>query len=194
MRELHTEEQRRRAIAWAIKLTAETYLAPDQYEHELLEHYAQGELTLTQVLNQLDNRVHHLLYRSQAKYLLSEAQVTELGEQAQAYNEAHDITGLLCYTAEGQFVQVLEGAEKAVHVLFAKIQRDSRHHQVQALSNYATATRWFADWRMALVPANAPDFYWLLGYLEAKGHNLVRPQMPITSPLLVTLLEEFSNV
>lgn len=193
MKDLQTEAQRRKAIAWAIALTAETHLAPDQYESDLLERYAQGLISLPHVLHLLDHRVHHLLYRSQAVVALSEADLTTLVEQSQGWNDTHDITGLLCYSS-GQFVQVLEGTAEDVHTLFAKIQRDKRHHSVQKLSDYATATRWFADWRMAFVGAEVHDFYWLLGYLEAKGHNLVRPQIPINSPHLITLLESFSNV
>lgn len=194
MAELQTEEQRRKAVAWAIALTAETNLAPEHYERELLEQYAQGMLTLTQVLYQLDHRVHHLLYRSQAVRLLDAADLTTLVEQSQAWNDSHGVTGLLCYSSSGHFVQVLEGDAAQVHAVFANIQQDKRHHHVQVLSDCATATRWFADWRMAFVAAEPHDFYWLLGYLEAKGHNLVRPQIPITSPLLVTLLQAFSQV
>ena len=194
MKEPQTEEERRRAIAWAVALTADTPLAPDAYEGTLLERYARGEFTLSQVLTQLDTRVHHLLYRSRATYPLSEPQLTALVEQAQGYNEAHDITGLLCYTDAGHFVQVLEGSENEVHALFAKIKQDQRHGQVEALSDYATSTRWFADWRMAVVHTDPHEFHWLLGYLEAKGHNLVKPQIPIISSALITLLEEFSRV
>ena len=47
---------------------------------------------------------------------------------------------------------------------------------------------------MALVQAEPNDFYWLLGYLEAKGHNLVLPQIPIVEPHLMTLLSAFSSI
>jgi hypothetical protein len=193
MRDLPTEADRRKAIAWAIALTAETELAPDHYEAELLERYAQGYLSLADVLHALDHRVHHLLYRSQAVTPLSDAELTALVDQAQQWNEQHHITGLLCYS-HGQFVQVLEGAAADVHALYARIRQDRRHHQVQTLSDYATATRWFADWRMAFVSIEPPAFYWLLGYLEAKGHNVERPQLPIDSPHLMTLLQAFSEV
>lgn len=194
MNEFQTEEQRRRAITWAIALTVDTDLAPGQYETELLEQYAQGRLTLDQIIDQLDTRIHHLLYHSQAVSPLDEAQLTGLVEQARAYNEAHHITGLLCYSDSGHFVQLLEGPAEEVHALFAKIQQDPRHKKVQALSDYRTEMRWFADWHMAFVSADAQDYYWLLGYLEARGHNLVQPKIPITSPHLVTLLQKFSNV
>ena len=189
------DNERRRAIAWALALTAETTLTPDHYEWELLERYAQGKLTLSQVTTQLDNRIHHLLYQSQATRPLSQADLTDLVEQSQVWNEAHQITGMLCYSSSsGHFVQLLEGKAADVHELFAKIQRDQRHHYVVALSDRATDKRWFADWRMAFVGAELHEVYWLLGYLEARGHNLVQPQLPLLPSHLLTLVREFSKI
>jgi hypothetical protein len=91
-KQLETERQRRRAIAWAIALTADTAWAPEAYESDLLECYALGELTIDQVLLQLANRaprptlVQHVLYRSRATHPFTSAQLTDLLEQARAYN------------------------------------------------------------------------------------------------------------
>lgn len=191
MKELQNEAQRRRAVAWAVALTANTHLAPEQYEMHLLERYAQGTLTLDQMELQLGNRVQHVLYRSQAIYLLTTTQRTELLEQSRAWNKDHHVTGLLCYSSSGHFVQVLEGSAQDVHALFIKIQRDRRHHKVELLSDKASARRWFADWQMAYAEADPQDFFWLMGYLDANRANLVEPQMPITEPLLLKLLNKF---
>ena len=194
MKELETEVQRRKAIAWAIGMTVGTRLAPQEYERELLEQYAQGHLTLGQVLARLDSRVHHLVYHSQATTLLSEAQLTQLVEQSQAWNAVHDITGLLCYSSTGHFVQVLEGSADVVHALMTNIKRDKRHSGVRILSDHTTDKRWFADWRMAFVSTEPHEYYWLMGYLEAKSCNLIRPQIPITSSALIELIKAFSIV
>lgn len=193
MKDLKTEVQRRRAIAWAIALTADTPLEPEQYESELLEQYAKGELTLNSVLEKLDNRVQHVLYRSRATTPLVAGQLTELLEESRIWNEQHQITGLLCYSGSGHFVQVLEGTSQHVHALFARIRRDPRHCQVVALSERATNTRWFPDWQMAFAELDSHDFFWLTGYLEARGHNLITPQIPIKQELLLKLLKEFST-
>lgn len=193
MKDPQTEAERRKAIAWAIALTANTPLAPDYYEADLLERYAQGKLSLSEVLHALDYRVHHLLYRSQAVAPMSDAELAALVDQSQVWNDQHNITGLLCYS-KGHFVQVLEGAATDVHALYDRIRRDKRHHHVQTLSDYATDKRWFADWRMAFVNIETYEFYWLLGYLDAKGHNVVKPQIPIDSPHITTLLQAFSTV
>jgi len=191
MEEPKNEAQRRRAVAWAIALAADTPLKPEQYECDLLESYAQGKLTLDQVLEKLDNRVQHVLYKSQATTLLTPSQLTDLLQESRAWNEQHHITGLLCYCTSGHFVQVLEGSAQDVHALFARIQRDPRHQQVIALSDRSTDTRWFPDWQMAFSELASSDFFWLISYLEAHGHNLVTPQIPIRDKLLLKLLKEF---
>jgi hypothetical protein len=194
MQELATEEQRRRAISWALALTADTKLAPDQYELDLLEHYAQGEFTLGQVIHQLDSRVQHLLYRSKAAHPLTTGELAHLVEQSQRLNAEYDITGLLCYSSDGYFVQVIEGSAQAVHALYARIQQDTRHQQVVTLSDKPSPARWFPDWTMALVEAQPQDLFWLIGYLEAKNANLVKPQIPIMDPHLINLLHQFSKI
>lgn len=193
MKEPQDEAQRRRAVAWAIALTAETHLAPEQYETDLLERYVGGSLTLDQVLYQLDNRVQHILYRSQAVQPFTAEQRTELLEQSRYWNEQHDITGLLCYSEPGYFVQVIEGAAQDIHALFSKIRQDERHHHVTLLSDKSSATRWFSDWKMAYMEAEPKDFFWLMGYLDARNQNLIQPQMPINDPQLLTLLDKFSQ-
>lgn len=197
MKDFGDEGQRRRAIAWAVALTADTHLVPGQYESTLLESYAQGGLTLEEVLLQLDSRVQHILYCSRAVHPLDSSALTDLLEQSRAYNAGHHITGLLCYSYHGgvgHFVQVLEGSAQEVHTLFAKIRHDRRHYHVELLSNKAGAERLFADWQMAFVEADAAEFFWLIGYLQAKGHNLIVPKIPITEAHLLTLLERFSHV
>ena len=194
MKELASEAQRRRAIAWAVSLTADTKLAPTPYELDLLELYAKGELTLDQVLYRLDSRVQHLLYRSKAAYPFGPDQLAEMLEQARAHNTQHQLTGLLCYSSTGDFVQVLEGPALEVHALFKSIEQDPRHHHVQLLRDQASAERWFPDWQMAFVQAELPELFWLVGYLEAHTKNLDLPQLPITEPHLRQLLTQFSTL
>jgi len=193
MEDLPTEAARRRAIAWATALVTDTPLAPQAYEAELLERYAVGELTLNQVLARLDQRVHHVLYRSQAAQPFTDGQLADLVEQSRAWNEQYDLTGLLCYGHHGHFVQLIEGDELAVHALFARILRDPRHRHVTALSDAAGEVRHFPDWRMAFARAEPAEFHWLIDALDARRQRLVLPHVPITEPHLCTLLRAFGN-
>ncbi|MGI4734796.1 MAG: BLUF domain-containing protein [Janthinobacterium lividum] len=193
MAELSNEADRRHAIAWAVAVTQGTPLAPQAYESALLECYAAGELTLPQVLARLDGRVHHVLYRSRAVRPFSDGQLTDLLEQSRAWNEPRDIAGLLVYSRDGHFVQVIEGDALEVHALFARIRRDPRHEQVTLLSEGAGHVRRFPDWRMAFATADPAEFHWLVGYLAARQQHLVQPHVPITDAHLNTLLRAFGN-
>jgi hypothetical protein len=189
-----TEAHRRRAIAWALTLTSNAALKPEQYERGLLEQYAQGRLTLDQVIEMLDKRVQHILYRSRATQPLTATHLNDLLEESRLHNAQHQITGLLCYCTSGYFVQVIEGTAQHIHTLYSRIQCDPRHQEVVLLSNGATDTRWFPDWAMAYAEADSLDFFWLISYLEARSHNLVLPQIPIQDELLFELLSEFKKL
>lgn len=189
----HALLQRRKAVAWVLTLTENTRLAPHTYEQHLLDRYAHGELTLDDIPRLLATRVHHILYHSRATHPFTATELTDLVTQSRPYNTYHDITGLLCY-CDGHFVQLLEGPEAAVLELYAAIRQDTRHEQVQTLSDMAGPTRWFADWRMALTSPPPTDCHWLLSHLEARQHTLVQPQIPITDPHLLTLLQAFSSL
>lgn len=185
--------QRRKAVAWVLTLTEKTLLAPHFYEQQLLDRYAQGETELDDIPQLLASRIHHILYRSRATRLVTEAELTELVAHSRPYNTYMDITGLLCY-GDGHFVQFLEGPEASVLELYAAIRQDPRHEQIEILSDTAGPTRWFADWRMALATTSSSEFYWLLTHLEAHQLALVQPQCPITDPHLLTLLHAFRTV
>lgn len=142
-----SDEERRRAVAWAVAVTANTPLAPKRYESQLLDRYQRGELTIEQVLHLLDTSVYQVLYRSRAVRPFSAAQLHGLLARARAYNVQHQITGLLLYS-DGRFVQVLEGPEEVVRTLFGRIQQDPRHTQVVTVSEGPGPGRRFADWGM----------------------------------------------
>ncbi|MBX0290245.1 BLUF domain-containing protein [Hymenobacter sp. HSC-4F20] len=193
MNEENTEEYRRRAIAWALAFARGTRLEPTDQERLLLERFARGELALTQIEDMLTTPVHHLLYCSQARPGLTHADVEDILKESQLYNVKAGITGLLCYS-EGGFVQLLEGAQEAVHTLYAKIKRDARHHGVTTLRDAAGTERWFAQWSMAFTEASPLEYFWLVSHLSPRGSALSLPQVPITDPQLLTLLHAFRHV
>lgn len=90
-----------------------------------------------------------LTYQSRAVNLLSEAELHTLLQKAQARNKAADITGLLIYD-KGRFFQCLEGPADSLEMIWAAIQRDTRHTDVELLGNSPTSTRFFANWDMRL--------------------------------------------
>jgi hypothetical protein len=177
---------RRRAVALAVALTANTPLAPKRYERALLGRYQAGELTIDEVIALLDTSIYHVLYRSQASQAPTEAELQALLEQARIYNAQHELTGLLLYS-EGRFVQLFEGAEAVVRPLYSRIQADPRHTQVVTVSDGPGPQRWFADWHMAFGYVDAPQLHQVLGAVETH----TPPLLPIDDPHLQTLLLAF---
>jgi hypothetical protein len=77
-------------------------------------------------------------------------------ETALRNNRAQGITGVLCQ-GQGLFVQVLEGERDKVNRLYARIQSDDRHHDVQLLLLEDIVARRFPQWSMAHVSLGALD-------------------------------------
>lgn len=93
-----------------------------------------------------------LMYRSRDR-VSPEDRREEFGDifsQARSDNQKRHITGALLLSDEG-FVQVLEGDEAAVRSLYADIQRDPRHTDVELLSADRVSERLFARWSMGEV-------------------------------------------
>ncbi|MDO7845533.1 BLUF domain-containing protein [Hymenobacter sp. M29] len=169
-----TPGQRRRAVAMVVALTTNTSLAPQRYERQLLTQFERGELTLEQMESLLASGVHQVLYHSRAAGHPTQAELDALLTWSRAYNAAHGITGLLLYS-DGRYLQVLEGTEAAIEDLYAHIQRDTRHSQVETVSR-GPGPRRFAEWSM--------DF----GYVSPHQleQALIAVQIPEPSAVLVT--------
>lgn len=131
--------------------------------------------------------MYALLYRSRAQPGLLASDLNDIIETAQTQNRRLDITGLLLHGrmetlpgVAGEFVQWIEGAEAAVEALFASIENDPRHFEVEVLGRGPTASllegvrdavhpgatgRLFPSWSLGLVQlAELPAT--LSGFLE----------------------------
>jgi hypothetical protein len=89
-----------------------------------------------------------LCYASEATAPFETLALRQLLERARANNARDGITGLLLY-GNGYFVQVLEGEERPVSALYARILSDTRHHRVFELYREPVTTRDFGTWAMA---------------------------------------------
>jgi len=71
-------------------------------------------------------------------------------------NKLADVTGLLVYV-DGKFLQVLEGEQEVVTVLFEKISKDRRHKDVKVVYETGIERRTFNAWQMAYVSPNPKE-------------------------------------
>jgi hypothetical protein len=179
-------DQRRLAVALVVRLTANTPLAPQRYERQLLRRFEEGELTVDELEALMEATTYQLLYHSQATALPTEVESQALLEWSRAYNLRHQLTGLLLYS-EGRYVQLLEGSEAAVKFLFANIQQDTRHALVTMLVE-GPGPHLYPDWSMAFGIVPAPDLEQTLVAIQVE----VAPPIPaVNDPHLQKLLRLF---
>ena len=94
---------------------------------------------------------------------MSDEALAELLHESRTRNLRNRITGLLLYK-NAHFMQVLEGDEANVMKIFASIERDPRHKNIDVLRAEYIQYRDFPDWSMGfrnvdqLDPATLPGF------------------------------------
>ena len=91
--------------------------------------------------------MHQIIYLSQTKERMSEAELNGILETARKNNQARGVTGMLLY-AGNTFLQVLEGPRLIVEEMYDKIFMDERHARVRLLKAHDVAAREFDDWSM----------------------------------------------
>ena len=134
---------------------------------------------------------YQLLYQSFAQIPFEPRELNELLHRTRARNQTLAINGLLLYTPDGRFLQVLEGPRANVRALYYEhILRDPRHFSCRVLCEGACETPSFDGWAMAFRPAQAEDLRRLLAPVPVHGAALLVPR-PHTRPELVELLVEF---
>lgn len=109
--------------------------------------------------------MYTLVYVSSAVNPLTQAELAGLLAKSRANNESLGISGMLLYK-DGNFMQVLEGEEKQVLALSAKISRDPRHHGLMVLLKEHQPERTFSEWSMAFRDLNSEEVKRLPGFSE----------------------------
>ena len=100
-----------------------------------------------------DQSLFTLTYLSTAEVGVEEGIALSIGASAAVANATLDITGLLLFNGVS-FLQTLEGERVAVEALFARIERDNRHHSVRLIHSASIAQRTFSGFSMktSIVP------------------------------------------
>jgi hypothetical protein len=99
-------------------------------------------------------KLSQLVYVSDATVPMTADAVESIVKRCRHNNEERNITGLLIYSA-GHFIQLLEGHQPVLANLFARISKDTRHHNVEQLHFAPAAERLFPKWRMGLLNLDA---------------------------------------
>jgi hypothetical protein len=122
--------------------------------------------------------IYSLVYVSSATALFLESELNDILATSRENNARSGISGMLLYK-DGNLMQVLEGDESAVRVLYAKITADDRHHGHMVLWDGYASGRQFSDWSMAFRDLDRTDSVDTPGYSEFLN-------MPLTDSLFAT--------
>lgn len=108
-----------------------------------------------------------LLYTSQARIDLTEAEVLNILQTSRENNEKTRVTGILCYSKK-DFIQVLEGPEKSVLNLYTQIAEDTRHQRCKLISIDLSDKRIFESWSMGYISVSDSKMQQLRHELPSK--------------------------
>lgn len=97
-----------------------------------------------------------LIYASSATQLLSAQELIAILDKARQKNTLLGVTGMLLYK-NGNFLQVLEGEATVVKPLYAIIEADPRHYDVQMIAERSVEARYFEKWSMAFTNLDGID-------------------------------------
>jgi Sensors of blue-light using FAD len=89
-----------------------------------------------------------ITYVSSAVFAFNETTLQDLVAQCQRNNERLGVTGILVYS-DGNFIQVIEGADLVTNALYDRIGLDARHRAVTVVARQLIDVREFQGWSMA---------------------------------------------
>lgn len=95
-----------------------------------------------------------MLYVSGASRQLSDGEIQEILAVSRRNNLRDGVTGMLL-SADGVFIQVLEGEPRTVRGLFGRIQADNRHRNIMVVLEQAADKRLFTQWSMGFKQLDA---------------------------------------
>ncbi|WP_158252748.1 BLUF domain-containing protein [Cryobacterium sp. N21] len=129
-----------------------------------------------------------IAYVSAVAVPLSDEDIAEILVHARAKNEENHLTGALIYH-EGKFIQILEGPDREVHARFAAICADSRHRNVNKVSEEQILLRQFPKWTMGFRPLSSIAVKQLAGYDDIFDGSTGKVQLGKADHQAVSFLE-----
>ncbi len=139
----------------------------------------------------MGTKLRQLLYVSNTARDIAFGELNTILMTSRRNNEALGITGLLLHI-DGGFLQVLEGEERAVRDIYARICADKRHWNTHVLLD-REAPRAFYDWSMGFehLDGTEPETAGMFGVTsEAISGRL----SPTAGKVVMIMLETFYRV
>jgi hypothetical protein len=117
------------------------------------------------MVTSLESMPFQLIYRSRVARKVRFADAEAIAVSAAERNARASISGVLLYTPM-YFVQVLEGDQRTVESIFARISKDERHEEVVILAKTEVPERQFGIWGMRAVTPSRETSAAVIGQLS----------------------------
>lgn len=134
----------------------------------------------------------HLIYVSNSRGLLGDAELARVLESSSRHNLLNGVTGMLLYF-DGSFMQVLEGGEEAVEETYSRIQQDPRHDSLILIEHGPVEGRSFAYWSMGFRSLNAETLALHPSVAFSFAHGFDVEAMRVKRGIALELLMLFSR-
>ena len=95
-------------------------------------------------------KLYSLIYMSTPIRHFDHNELEQLAQESQRNNAPKDITGLLLYSGDF-FLQALKGDYEQLNALYARLENDDRHRDLEVLIGAPATQRLFPDWAMGVL-------------------------------------------
>jgi hypothetical protein len=137
--------------------------------------------------------MRRVIYASRAVQEFDQIDLLQLLADARATNERHGVTGMLVYSSRS-FLQLLEGDDEAVEIVWDRIRMDPRHTDLRVLHDGPATERLFTDWTMGFEhPSDADLEENLPGYRASVGYPFVSSLLVAEAEAAETLLSLYAR-
>jgi hypothetical protein len=134
-----------------------------------------------------------LVYASRSLEPFSEQDLLGLLTRARNRNHELGVTGMLIYAAES-FLQLVEGDDDAVEVIWDRIRLDPRHAGLRVLQDGPATERLFGEWSMGFEHPDAESLEETLpGYRAGSVYPFVDSQLVSAADTASTLLTLYAR-
>jgi len=131
-----------------------------------------------------------IVYVSFASKPFEEDDLLHLLAKCRSNNTEHQITGQLIYS-DGTFMQVLEGPRETVDATFARIKKDTRHHNVTLIERSTIDERQFGEWSMGFKTLTSDQMQDIEGFNYHLDDDVKGKAGPYSSQLFANELMKF---
>ncbi|MBL4678947.1 MAG: BLUF domain-containing protein [Mucilaginibacter sp.] len=105
-----------------------------------------------------------IVYLSKSVFPMHENQLKDILHSSRIHNAALNLSGVLLY-ANGIFLQLLEGRDAVVDILYKRILADQRHTNIITLVDESIAEKKFERWWMGFAVTHSDKIKELASYL-----------------------------